>query len=193
MNKIWSFLLIISIIISMITGNINQLADIIINSSMKAWSVFLQVGILILFWGGIFEIAINSGLVRIISNWLKKPLHFLFKDIPSDSLAYELIAANIVANLLGLGSAATPIGLKAFKEMQKLAEDQSVPTKSMLTLIAINCSSITIIPTTIISMRNLNGGITSPLIIILMMLTTILSTIVALLLNALFYYFDLKK
>ncbi len=193
MNKIWCFLLIFSIIISLITGNINTLGDIMIASSMKAWNVFLQVGILILFWGGIFEIAVNSGLVKIISKWLKKPLHFIFKEIPTDSEAYELISSNIVANLLGLGSAATPIGLKAFKELQKLNQDKSIPTRSMITLLAINCSSITLVPTTIISMRNLNEGTTPLIVILLMMASTILSTIIALLLDSLFYHLSRLK
>lgn len=193
MNKIWCFLLIFSILISIVTGNIYNLADIMIDSSMKAWNVFLQVGILILFWGGIFEIANNSGLVKIISNKLKKTLHLIFKEIPTDSKAYEFICSNIVANLLGLGSAATPMGLKAFREMQKLSEDQTIPTRSMITLIAINCSSITIVPTTIISMRNLNGGTTPPFVILLMMLSTIISTIIALLLDRLFYHLSKLK
>lgn len=193
MNKIWSFLIIGSILTSILTGNFEKLGKIIIDSSMKGWDVFLQTGVLILFWGGIFQIAIDSGMIKKLSKILKKPIHYVFPEIPYDSRAYEYICSNIIANILGLGSAATPMGLMAFKEMKKLSKEVDVPSRSMITLIAINASSITIVPTTIIGMRVFYNGTTNIFTILLMMATTILSTIIALFLDRFFYKRSLKK
>lgn len=187
MNKLFTTLILLSIFISIFTGKINTLGDIIINSSLKAWNLFLQTGILILFWGGLFQIAIDSGMIKRFSKLLSKPLHKLFPEIKQDSYAYELICSNMVANILGLGSAATPLGLKAFKEMQNSSINKTIPTRSMITLIAINCSSITLIPTTIISFRNLYHGTTSFNIVLLMIASTTLSTVVAIILDRIFY------
>ena len=97
-------------------------------------------------------------MVKRFSQYLKKPLSKIYKELDTDSYAYELICSNMVANILGLGAAATPIGLKAFKELQKMCDNKEVPSRSMLTFIIINCSSLTLFPTTIISLRKLNGG-----------------------------------
>ena len=185
MNKIWCFLLISGIFISLISGNINNLGSIMIDSSMKAFNIFFQTGILILFWGGLFQIAIDSGMVKRFSKLLKKPLKKIYPELDMKSYAYELICSNMVANILGLGAAATPVGLKAFKEMAK--ESNGKPSRSMLTFIAINCSSLTLIPTTIISLRKLNNGITSFSLILIMILATSISTFLAIILDRIFY------
>ena len=186
MNKVWCFLLISGIVASIITGNINDLGNIMIDSSMKAFNIFFQTSILILFWGGLFQIAIDSGMVKRFSSLLKKPLKKIYPDLDMESLAYELICSNMVANILGLGAAATPIGLKAFKEMVKESKD-NMPTRSMLTFIAINCSSLTLIPTTIISLRKLNNGLTSVNLILMMIAATSISTFLAIILDRIFY------
>ena len=187
MNKVWSFLLISGIIISVLTGNINNLGNIMIDSSMKAFEIFFQTSILILFWGGLFQIAIDSGMVKRFSKLLKKPLKKIYPELDMDSYAFELICSNMVANILGLGAAATPIGLKAFKEMVKESSDGKTVTRSMLTFIAINCSSLTLIPTTIISLRKLNNGVTSVNLILMMIAATSISTFVAIILDRIFY------
>ena len=186
MNKIWCFLLISGIMISFVTGNINNLGNVMIVSSTKAFEIFFQTGILILFWGGLFQIAIDSGMVKRFSKFLKKPLRKIFPELDLNSKAYELICSNMVANILGLGAAATPMGLLAFKEMAKDIKN-GVPNRSMLTFIAINCSSLTLVPTTIISLRKLNGGTTNINVILMMIIATSISTFVAILLDRIFY------
>jgi spore maturation protein A len=187
MNKIWTALIVIGIFVSIITGSINDIGNIMIDSSMKAFNVFLQSGVLILFWGGLFQIAIDSGMVKRFSHYLKKPLSKIFKELDTDSYAYELICSNMIANILGLGAAATPIGLKAFKELQKMNEKKNIPSRSMLTFIIINCSSLTLFPTTIISLRKLNGGNTSFSVILMMIAATTISTFIAIILDQIFY------
>ena len=98
----------------------------------------------------------------------------------------------MVANILGLGAAATPIGLKAFKELQKMCDNKEIPSRSMLTFIIINCSSLTIFPTTIISLRKLNGGNTSFSVILMMIAATTISTFIAIILDQIFYRRSIK-
>lgn len=187
MNRIWCGLIIVGIFVSVITGTINNIGNIMIDSSMKAFNIFLQTSVLILFWGGLFQIAIDSGMVKRFSQYLKKPLSKIYKELDTDSYAYELICSNMVANILGLGAAATPIGLKAFKELQKMCDNKEVPSRSMLTFIIINCSSLTLFPTTIISLRKLNGGNTSFSVILMMIAATTISTFIAIILDQIFY------
>ena len=186
MNKIWCFLLISGIIISFVTGNINNLGNVMIDSSTKAFEIFFQTGILILFWGGLFQIAIDSGMVKRFSKFLKKTLRKIYPELDLNSKAYELICSNMVANILGLGAAATPMGLLAFKEMAKDIKN-GVSNRSMLTFIAINCSSLTLVPTTIISLRKLNGGTTDINVILIMIIATSISTFLAIILDRIFY------
>ena len=187
MNKVWCFLIIIGILISLLTGNINNLGNVMIDSSMKAFEIFFQAAILILFWGGLFQIAIDSGMVKRFSKLLKKPLKKIYPELDMDSYAYELICSNMVANILGLGAAATPVGLLAFKEMVKESKDGKTVTRSMLTFIAINCSSLTLIPTTIISLRKLNNGTSNLNLILMMIAATSISTFLAIVLDRIFY------
>lgn len=192
MNKIWTALIVIGIFVSIITGSINDIGNIMIDSSMKAFNVFLQSAVLILFWGGLFQIAIDSGMVKRFSHYLKKPLSKIFKDLDTNSYAYELICSNMIANILGLGAAATPIGLKAFKELQKMNENKNIPSRSMLTFIIINCSSLTLFPTTIISLRKLNGGTTNFSVILMMIIATSISTFIAVILDQILYRRSIK-
>lgn len=187
MNKLWCFLLLTGILICFCTGNIDELGNIMLDSSSKAFEIFLQTAILILFWGGLFQIAIDSGMVKRFSTLLRKPLKMIYPELDCESKAYELICSNMVANILGLGAAATPIGLQAFKELKKLAKDKTKPTRSMLTFIIINCSSLTLVPTTIISFRKLYGGTTSLSIILWMIISTTISTAIAIILDRIFY------
>ena len=159
MNKIWCWLLIIGIFISLITGKINNLGNIMIDSSTKAFEIFFQTGILILVQGSLFQIAIDSGMVKRFSNFLKKPLRKIYPELDFESKAFELICSNMVANMLGLGNAATPFGLKTMKSLQELNKDKTVASRSMITFLVINTSGLTIVPTTVISLRMMYGSL----------------------------------
>ena len=126
MNKVWTALLVIGIVVSFLTGSIDKLGTVIVESATDAFNIFLKVALLILFWNGVFNIAIQSGLIKNITKLLKKPLSFLFPDVDKDSVCMEYICSNMVANMLGLGSAATPLGLKAF-EMYKMKIKKIIP------------------------------------------------------------------
>jgi spore maturation protein A len=192
MNKIWNLLLFTSLIFFLVNGKLNDLGDIIVSSSIKTWNIFLEISLLMLFWSGIFQIAIDSNLIDSLTKLLIKPLSILFPELDKEGQAIKYISANFLANILGLGAAATPLGLMAFKAMQEENKTDKVtndyPSRSMLTFLAINVSSLTIIPTNIISLRSTYEGSTDINLIIMMILSTLISTIIAVVLDRLFYY-----
>lgn len=192
-NYVWNALLIVGIIISIFTGKINDMGNIIMNSTNEAFEIFFNVSLIILFWGGVFNIAIESGLIKNLTKVFKKPLLKLYPELKEDDLALEYICSNIIANLLGLGSAATPLGLKAFEELQKLNPNKSSPSRSMITFIIMNVSSLTIFPTTILGIRSMYKGNNSISLISLMILCTIISSTMAIILDRIFYFINKRK
>ena len=122
------------------------------------------IGIMAL-WLGVMKVAEDAGLIRIIANWLKPITKKLFPDVPSDHPAMGSMIMNISANMLGLGNAATPFGLKAMEDLDKLNPDKGTATNSMVTFLAINTAGMTLIPATAIAVRAASGS-TEPAIII---------------------------
>lgn len=186
MNKIWNWLLLIGILFSMLTGSIESLGNVIVSSAQNAFNIFLKVALLILFWNGMFNIAIKSGLIKNMVFILKKPLSFIFKNVDPDSICMEYICSNVVANMLGLGSAATPLGLKAFEELQKI-NNKDYPSRDMVKFVLLNISTLTFFPTTIISLRSVSGGKTEMSLVLLMIIVTMIATILTLLFEIIFY------
>lgn len=192
-NYIWSFLLIGGIIISIFTGKINDMGNIILNSTNEAFEIFFNVALIILFWGGVFNIAIESGLIKNLTKFLKRPLLKLYPELKAEDVALEYICSNIIANLLGLGSAATPLGLKAFSELQKLNPDKDRPSRSMVTFIIMNVSSFTLFPTTILGVRTMYKGKNDISLLTLMIIGTLVSSLSAILIDRLVYIIGRKK
>lgn len=192
-NRIWNALIIIGILISIFTGKFSEMGSVILNSTNEAFEIFFNVALVILFWGGVFNIAIESGLIKNLTNHLRKPLKKLFPELAEDDPALEYICSNIIANFLGLGSAATPLGLKAFEELQKRNSHPDRPTRSMITFILINVSSLTIFPTTILGIRSMYKGTNDISLIILMIIGTIFSASMAIILDRIFYLIDKRK
>ena len=186
MNKVWTALLVIGIVVSFLTGSIDKLGTVIVESATDAFNIFLKVALLILFWNGVFNIAIQSGKL------LKKPLSFLFPDVDKDSVCMEYICSNMVANMLGLGSAATPLGLKAFEMLQN-ENKKDHPSRAMMTFVLLNISTLTLFPTTIISLRAMYKGTTEFSFIVLMILVTLFATIFTILLDRIVYVIQSKK
>ena len=192
MNKVWTALLVIGIVVSFLTGSIDKLGTVIVESATDAFNIFLKVALLILFWNGVFNIAIQSGLIKNITKLLKKPLSFLFPDVDKDSVCMEYIFSNMVANMLGLGSAATPLGLKAFEMLQN-ENKKDHPSRAMMTFVLLNISTLTLFPTTIISLRAMYKGTTEFSFIVLMILVTLFATIFTILLDRIVYVIQSKK
>ena len=134
-------------------------------------------------WLGLMKIATNSGLMKKIASILSPILRHLFPDIPKNHESLGYIASNIAVNMFGLGSAATPFGLKAMEKLQELNDKKDTATKSMITFLVLNTSGVTIIPTTIISLRIMYQSTDPTRIVPFCILATSIATISGLLMD----------
>lgn len=191
-NYLWGLFLIIGIVYSIINGNDN-ITDILFTSGNKAIDMIFNLAILMCLWLGTMKIAETSGLLDIVSKKLSKFIKVIFPEIPEGDIAISYISSNIVMNMLGLGNAATPFGLKAMKELKRLNGDSDIASRSMITFLVINTASVTIVPTTVISLRIMYGSVDASEIVGVTIITTFLSTIIALIIDRLFYFIWRKK
>ena len=176
LNYIWFGLIFISVVVGTITGRIDQVTDAAI--TMSKTSVEIAIGLIgiMALWLGTMKIAEDSGLIQVIAKSLRPITIRLFPDVPSDHPAIGSIVLNMAANMLGLGNAATPLGLKAMKELQELNKDKDTATDAMCTFLAINTSSVQIIlPATVVGLM----GAAANQIFITTIIATGMSTIAA--------------
>lgn len=185
-NYIWGIFIVLGVIISIIKGDSN-LTNNLITSGTKGIDMILNLIPLMCLWLGIMKIADSSGLLNIISNKLSKFIRVIFPEIPKGDPAIAYISSNIVMNMLGLGNAATPFGIKAMTRLKELNNNSDIASRSMITFLVINTSSVTIIPTTVISLRIASGSSNPTEIISAAIITTFLSTMMGLLIDRLFY------
>ena len=151
MNYIFYFLIVISIIAGAINGRLTDVVNAILSGAELSVKVaFSLIGIMA-FWLGIMKIAEKSGLIEIIAKIIKPVTKHLFKEIPEESPAIGDIAMNFSANALGLANAATPIGIKAMEELQKLNKDKKSASNAMCMLLAMNTAGFQLIPATVIA------------------------------------------
>lgn len=162
---LWTFLIIIGILYSLITGNIEVINNSILTNAGKALDLILSLLPTIVLWSGIMKIAEDAGILTKFASFLRPILSKLFPSVPSNHPSLGYIASNIAANMLGLGSAATPFGLKAMGELQKINSKKDTASNAMITFLVLNTAGVTIIPTTIIALR-LAYGSSSPTAII---------------------------
>lgn len=176
LNYIWFGLIFISVVVGTITGRIDLVTEAAISMSKTAVEIAIGlIGIMAL-WLGIMKIAEESGLIKIIAKIIKPITIRIFPDVPVDHPAMGSIVLNMAANMLGLGNAATPLGLKAMKELQELNEQKDTATDAMCTFLAINTSSVQIIlPATVVGLM----GASSSEIFITTIFATSMSTIAA--------------
>lgn len=184
-NKLWSYFLAIGIIFSIISGNSISINETILKSATDSLEIFIKLFPVIALWLGIMNIATESGLLLRLSKVLSKILHPLFPDIPRNHQAFGFMSSNIIANMFGLGSAATPFGLKAMNSLQELNNNKEEASRSMLTFTALNTSAITVIPTTLIALRMMYGSTDPTKTVFVTLVSTIVSTIFSLLLDRL--------
>ena len=176
LNYIWFGMIFISVMVGSITGNINAVTDAAISMAKTAVEIAISlIGIMAL-WLGTMKIAEESGLISIIARALRPIMVRLFPDVPKDHPAMGSIVLNMAANILGLGNAATPLGLNAMEELQELNPKKETATNAMCTFLAINTSSVQIIlPATVVALM----GAESNQIFITTILATGLSTVAA--------------
>lgn len=185
-NYIWGVFIILGITYSIINKDPN-LTNNLLTSGKNSIDMILTILPLMCLWLGITKIAEASSLLTLVSKKLSKVVRIIFPEIPKDHPAIGYISSNIVMNMLGLGNAATPFGIKAMEKLKELNKNKDAASRSMITFLVINTSSVTIIPTTVISLRLLHGSIDASEIIPVTILTTFISTFIALILDRIFY------
>ena len=176
LGYIWFFFILSAIIIGGINGKIDAIVQSIVDSSKLAVEISISLIGVMAFWLGMMKIAEKSGIVSLISKIIKPVTKRLFSDVPFDHPAIGHVAMNFTANALGVTNAATPIGIKAMSEMQKLNPSKKVATNAMCTFLAINTAGVQIVPATIIAVLAAAGA-KNPTIIIG---PTFISTLIAL-------------
>lgn len=182
-GKIWSLFIIIGIFVCALNGRLDILNKEILNSAKNSFDIILNLFPVLTLWLGLVNIAQKSGLLNKLSNILKPILKLIFPEIPKNHESLSLIASNFITNLFGLSSASTPLGLKAISSLQTLNRNKEKASKSMITFLVLNTTGLTLIPTTIISLRVLYGSINPTKIIIPCFLATLIATISGLILN----------
>lgn len=186
---IWGAFIVIGIVFSLLTGNLNGLNTQILNGAGEGIKMILEIMPLIVLWTGIMKIAEESDLLDKFSKLVRPLLSKIFPSLDKDHKALGYIASNIAANALGLGSAATPFGLKAMQEMQKDNPEKDTATDAMVTFLVLNTAGVTIIPTTVIALRLMHGSANPSEIIITSLIATFCSSAAGLTLD----YFIRKR
>lgn len=152
-NLIWLLFIVSGFVYAALNGRIDEVAEAVFEGADTGVKVCLGLVSILVFWLGMMRIAEDAGLLAKLASLLRPVVHWLFPDIPKDHPAIGYIISNISANMFGLGNAATPMGIKAMQELQKLNPHKDEASPAMCTLLALNTSSVTLIPTTLIAIR----------------------------------------
>ena len=187
LNYIWAVMIAIGVIYGALTGNIVAVANGALDSAGEAVQLCITMTGIMALWVGLMEIAKNSGLIASMTKGIQPFISFLFPRIPGNHAAREYISTNIIANILGLGWACTPAGLKAMEELQKLNEEECRRTgkppvtasNEMCTFLIMNISSLQLIPVSIIAYRSQYGSVNPTAVIVPGIIATLTSTLVA--------------
>lgn len=158
LNIIWPLFLMTSFIYAIFNGRVYEVNNSIFESTKLAVDLSISLLGTICLWNGIMQVASKTRIIEHLSKILKPIMKKIFPDIKEKDEAHKQITMNIIANIMGLGNAATPLGLKAMKLMQKQNREKDRLSNSMATFIVLNTASIQIIPTTVIAIRNSLGS-----------------------------------
>jgi len=188
LNIIWLVLIVSSIIVAAVTGRMEAMNQAAFAGAKAGVTVCFGLLSVLAFWMGIMRIAEKAGLMGLIARVLSPVISLLFPDIPKGHPAMGYILSNMSANLLGLGNAATPMGLKAMEELQKLNPNKQQASPAMCTLLAINTASITLIPTTMIAIRMQYGSVNPVEIVGTTLLSSFAATFVAIVVDRWYRY-----
>jgi spore maturation protein A len=182
-NFIWLFFIVVGFVVAAIQGHIELVTQAIFDGAKTGVSVCFGLISILVFWLGIMRIAEDAGLLQKLAVLLRPLVRFLFPSIPPDHAAIGYIMSNMSANILGLGNAATPMGIRAMQELQKLNPNKEMASSAMCTLLALNTSSITLIPTTLIAIRMNYQSLNPAEIVGTTLIATMISTLAAILVD----------
>ncbi len=179
LNAVWIGLIVVAVVVGAATGRLDAVTKAAFDSSRGAVELAIGlVGVMAL-WLGVMKIAEETGIVRALARLLRPVARRLFPDVPADHPALAAIVLNVSASWLGLGNAATPLGLKAMEELQKLNPAKDTASNAMVTFLALNTSSITLVPATIIAVRVTLGSANPTEIVAPTILASACATVVA--------------
>ncbi len=177
LNKIWGFLIVLGICVAALNGRIGNISTAVIDSSREAVSLCITMLGIMSLWTGLMNIAKKAGIIDFLTRAMMPVLKFLFPGVPEGHRANEYIASNMISNMLGLGWAATPAGLKAMKELKELNNQSSTASTDMCTFLIVNISSLQLIPVNIIAYRTQYGSVSPTEIIGMGLAATTVSTL----------------
>jgi spore maturation protein A len=182
-NMIWLFFLVAGFVVAAFQGKIELVTQATFDGAKSGVTVCFGLVSIMVFWLGIMRIAEDAGLLKVLASMLQPIVRFLFPSVPKDHPALGYIMSNMGANILGLGNAATPMGIKAMQELQLLNADKEMASPAMCTLLALNTASITLIPTTLIAIRINYNSINPAEIVGTTLLATMVSTLAAIIVD----------
>lgn len=192
LNYIWAFMILVGVLYAAFTGNMAAVTDAALASAGEAVSLCITMAGVMALWMGLMRIAETAGLITGLSSGIQPFLSFMFPNLPKKHPAREYIATNFIANILGLGWACTPAGLRAMEELGKLEEERGtegygkkeghgskVASKEMCTFLILNTSSLQLIPVNMIVYRTQYGSANPAAVIAPAIVATLFSTLIA--------------
>lgn len=191
LNFLWAGMIIIGVLYGALQGNLADITNAALDSSKEAVTLCITMIGVMSFWVGLMEIATKAGIIQAASKMLRPVIRFFFPNIPRGHKAYQHIATNFIANILGLGWAATPAGLKAMEALGELEEDRrkgkapgvarkkGIASNEMCTFLILNISSLQLIPINIIAYRSQYGSVNPAGIVGAGLVATTIGTLVA--------------
>ncbi len=178
LNAIWLSMMVLSVVVGAIQGRLSFVVQAVTDSAKFGFEMALGLAGIMALWLGIMGIAQASGLVHKVARVLRPVMHWLFPEVPPEHPAMGAMILNISANMLGLANAATPFGLQAMKELQRLNTHVHTASNAMCTFLAINTSSVQLIPATAIALLAANGSVQPSSVILTALIATSVSTFV---------------
>jgi spore maturation protein SpmA len=178
-NVIWLFLILSGILTAAYTNNMDAITKASFDSAKNAVSLAINLIGAMALWLGIMKVAEHAGLMRLVARAIRPVMVWLFPEVPAEHPAMSAMIMNLAANMLGLGNAATPMGIKAMTELEKINPQKGTATNAMCLFLAINTSSVTILPLGVIAVRAAAGATSPSAILIPAILATTISTTVA--------------
>jgi len=192
-NKIWLFLFIIGIGYAIYNDKVEEVNNALLDAPQEAVMLIISLTGLYILWTGLLQIAKDCGIIDAFAKKIYVFTKYIFPELPKDHDVHGYLASNIAANILGLGSVATPLGIKSMKEMKKINKNKDTASRSMITLILINSSCLTLLPTTIISLRKIYGSAEPTKVLPFIIIGTTFTTICAIIIDRIFYHFNKHK
>lgn len=171
-NYIWFVLIFLGIIVGIITGNGEAISKGIVDSSGNTVTFIINLVGIMCFWCGVMKVAEKSGFTEVLSRLLKPLLKIIFKEAAKDEKALGAIVMNLTANMMGLSNAATPFGIKAMEEMDRLNDNKGIASDDMSLFLVLNAACIQLVPSTIISIRAASGSANPGVIILPALIST---------------------